>query len=640
MVFGNLNEKSGTGILFTRNPNNGADEIYGEYLSKAQGEDIVSGSRTPLPLNKGKESMELLWPNIYKELHHKAKVMEKNYKNMQDIEFTVEDGKLWFLQSRNGKRNSEAALKISVDLHKEGLISRGEAIEMIDEKTIENCLHKNFKENFTNLLMAKGLPASSGCATGVICFDAKTVKLLKEEGRSVIFVAKETSPEDIEGIYYADGILTLNGGMTSHAAVVTRGLGKACVCGCADLEIDEENLTLIDKNGTKVGYDDYISINGKTGEVFFGKIELQDNIVSDDFKVLINWAKDVKSLKVRVNAETVQDLKKGIELGAEGVGLCRTEHMFFEKERLFLLRNFLLTQDREFLTKILTLHKEDFIALFEEGSKEFYLNKKNDSVFCFNIRFLDPPIHEFLPEKEEDIMSFSVDSGISIKKLYEIIEKTKEKNPMLGHRGCRLGITFPELYKMQSEAIFRAFSEVRSRGVNINIELMLPLIIKEKEFAILKKDILEVKEQIERELGLEIFCKIGTMIETPSACMIADELNADYYSFGTNDLTQTTLGISRDDGVKFLECYIEKGIIKEDPFATLSRPVKEIVKLAKNNILKVNRDPVLSICGEHGGDPKSIIFAIENDFSYVSCSPYRIPLAIFTAAKKSIQRNA
>lgn len=634
MVFGNLNDNSGTGVVFSRNPSNGENKIYGEYLINAQGEDVVAGIRTPLQIKKEKTneikndfSMEEIMPDIFQELLINVRKLENYYKDVQDIEFTIENGKLWILQTRNAKRTINAAIKIGYDFVHEGIITKKQAIDMIDVKSLDKILHKTIDENFVKTILATGLPASPGTGIGKIVFSSNDVEKFYEKGEEVILVTKETSPDDFMGMYLSKGILTAFGGMTSHAAIVARGIGKPCVCGCEMLDIDQEKETL--RIGEYIFHKgDIITIDGSSGNVILGEVPTKEPELSSEFKEIMNWVDEMRPIKVRVNAETVLDCETGIKFGADGIGLARSEHMFFQEDRLLLLRQIIFSETKEqrllYIKKLLPYQEDDFLKIFS------IMNG-----LPVNVRFLDPPLHEFLMYEDDEIEKFSRITNNNSKNIRKIINSLKEANPMLGHRGSRLGITFPELYEMQAEAIFKAYIKLKEVKKDIQLEIMLPIIMSEDEFDILQKKILIIKENIENQYNQKIKCSIGTMIEVPRACIIADKLasRADYFSFGTNDLTQTILGISRDDSVKFIKDYINSGIFKHDPFITLDFGVQEMIKIAISNAKKVKDDIKFGICGEHGGDPKSIAFAVENKINYVSCSPYRI----FVAKIASVQ---
>ena len=626
MVFGNFNDKSGTGVLFTRNPSNGEDKIFGEVLLNAQGEDIVAGIRTPDNIELLKTSM----PNIYKELADTVKKLEKHNKDMQDVEFTIEDSKLYILQTRNGKRTAEASLKIAMDLVKEGIITKEEAILKVEPTSINKLLNGDFEEKYLKkaTLLTKGLAASSGVAVGRIMFDAKRVKIREK----TILVREETSPEDLQGMALAQGIVTLKGGATSHGAVVARGMGKCCVTGCSEIKIDEINKTMtVGKHTLKEG--DFISVSGHTGEIYLGKIPLKENSFSDELKEFVSWASKIKRMGVRMNADTPEDVEQGKAFGAKGIGLCRTEHMFFKKDKIWTIREFILSDRGEekdkALEKLHNLQKEDFLNIFKilEGDEA-------------NIRLLDPPVHEFLPKTLEDKKKMAEILSISLEDIEKRIYRLKDENPMLGHRGCRLGISYPELYRIQARAIIEAAYECSKKGIKVHPEIMIPFIMEAKELAYLRKEIEEEVESFFKEVGAKVEYKLGTMIEIPRACLLADEIAeyADFFSFGTNDLTQMSMGLSRDDSVKFLDDYREKGIWEGEPFYSIdTKAVTKLVKIGVKNGKTAKPNLQIGVCGEHGGDPKSIEFFEEQKFDYVSCSPFRVPTAILAAAQSYLK---
>ena len=652
MVFGNFNEKSGTGVLFTRNPSTGEDKIFGEVLLNAQGEDIVAGIRTPDNIELLQNSM----PDIYNQLVETAKKLEKHNRDMQDIEFTIENSKLFILQTRNGKRTAEASLKIAMDLVKEGIITKEEAVMKVEPASINKLLNGDFEEKYLKeaTLLTKGLAASSGVAVGRIMFDAKRVKIREK----TILVREETSPEDLQGMALAQGIVTLKGGATSHGAVVARGMGKCCVTGCSEIKLDEINKTMtIGDHVLKEG--DFISVSGHTGEIFLGKIPLKENSFSDELKEFVSWASEVKRMNVRMNADTAEDVEQGKSFGAKGIGLCRTEHMFFKNDKIWTIREFILSDRGEekerALKKLHNLQKEDFLNIFEvlDGDEA-------------NIRLLDPPVHEFLPKTTDDKKKMAVEMILQMgdkedwqnasledkKKMAEIllisleeiekrIYKLKDENPMLGHRGCRLGVSYPELYRIQARAIIEAAYECEKKGIKVHPEIMIPFIMEAKELAYLRKEIEEEIEDLFKELGARVEYKLGTMIEIPRACLLADEIAeyADFFSFGTNDLTQMSMGLSRDDSVKFLDDYREKGIWEGEPFYSIDRKaVSQLVELGVKNGKSRKTNLKIGVCGEHGGDPKSIEFFEEQNLDYISCSPFRVPTAILAAAQAYLKK--
>lgn len=628
MVFGNYNDKSGTGVLFTRNPSTGENKIFGELLLNAQGEDIVAGIRTPDNIELLKETM----PNIYKELSETAKKLEQHNKDMQDIEFTIENGKLFILQTRNGKRTAEASLKIAMDLVKEGILTKKEAIMKVDPSSINKLLNGDFDENHLKnaTLLAKGLAASSGVAVGRIMFNAKKAKIREK----TILIREETSPEDLKGMALAQGIVTVKGGATSHGAVVARGMGKCCVTGCSEIKIDEIKETMtIGNRVLKEG--DFISVNGHTGEIFLGKIPLKENSFSDELKEFVSWASEIKRMTVRMNADTPEDVAQGKSFGAKGIGLCRTEHMFFKEDKIWAIRNFILSdrgeEKKKSLTKLYELQKKDFLDIFEILDGD-----------VANIRLLDPPVHEFLPKTSEDKEKMANILNISLDDLEKRTHKLKDENPMLGHRGCRLGVSYPELYRMQAKAIIEAAYEISKKGIKTYPEIMIPFIMEAKELAYLRKEIETEIENLFIQNKEKIEYKLGTMIEIPRACLLADEIAeyADFFSFGTNDLTQMSMGLSRDDSVKFLDDYREKGIWEGEPFYSIDKKaVTKLVEIGVENGRRVKSNIKIGVCGEHGGDPKSIEFFEKNNFDYISCSPFRIPTAILAAAQSYLNRK-
>ena len=628
MVFGNYNDKSGTGVLFTRNPSTGENKIFGELLLNAQGEDIVAGIRTPDNIELLKETM----PNIYEELSETAKKLEQHNKDMQDIEFTIENGKLFILQTRNGKRTAEASLKIAMDLVKEGILTKKEAIMKVDPSSINKLLNGDFDENHLKnaTLLTKGLAASSGVAVGRIMFNAKKAKIREK----TILIREETSPEDLKGMALAQGIVTVKGGATSHGAVVARGMGKCCVTGCSEIKIDEINETMtIGNRVLKEG--DFISVNGHTGEIFLGKIPLKENSFSDELKEFVSWASEIKRMTVRMNADTPEDVAQGKSFGAKGIGLCRTEHMFFKEDKIWAIRNFILSdrgeEKKKSLTKLYELQKKDFLDIFEILDGD-----------VANIRLLDPPVHEFLPKTSEDKEKMANILNISLDDLEKRTHKLKDENPMLGHRGCRLGVSYPELYRMQAKAIIEAAYEISKKGIKTYPEIMIPFIMEAKELAYLRKEIETEIENLFIQNKEKIEYKLGTMIEIPRACLLADEIAeyADFFSFGTNDLTQMSMGLSRDDSVKFLDDYREKGIWEGEPFYSIDKKaVTKLVEIGIENGRRVKSNIKIGVCGEHGGHPKSIEFFEKNNFDYISCSPFRIPTAILAAAQSYLNRK-
>jgi pyruvate,orthophosphate dikinase len=631
MVFGNMGETSGTGVAFTRNPATGENHIFGEYLINAQGEDVVAGIRTPQPITKLKEDL----PQCYDEFMQIAETLEKHYKDMQDMEFTIEQGKLYFLQTRNGKRTAQAALKISVDMVNEGLITKEEAILKVDPKQLDALLHPNFDaiELKNAKVIAKGLPASPGAACGKVYFTAEEAKVHHELGEKIVLVRLETSPEDIEGMAAAEGILTVRGGMTSHAAVVARGMGTCCVAGCGDIKVNEANKTF-EANGDVYHEGDYISLDGSTGYVYGQAIKTVDPKISGYFGTFMKWADDIRVLKVRTNADTPRDAKQAVGFGAEGIGLCRTEHMFFDEDRIPAVREMIVAeteeQRRKALDKILPMQREDFIGIYEAMEDR-----------PVTIRFLDPPLHEFLPTEDEDINELAKDMGISFEHLKATVESLHEFNPMMGHRGCRLTVSYPEIAEMQTRAIIEAAMDVKKRtGYNIVPEIMIPLVGEIKELKFVKDIVVSVADEIIEKSGIDLKYKVGTMIEIPRAAITADEIakEAEFFSFGTNDLTQMTFGFSRDDASKFLVDYYDKKIYEFDPFQKLDQDgVGKLIKIACELGKKTRPDIKLGICGEHGGDPSSVEFFHDAGLSYVSCSPFRVPVARLAAAQAQVK---
>ena len=632
MVYGNKGENCGTGVAFTRNPATGEKKLYGEYLINAQGEDVVAGIRTPQDINTLKEVM----PNCYDEFVRINKILEEHYKDMQDMEFTIEDGKLFMLQTRNGKRTAQAALKIAVDLVNEGMITKEEALLKVEPKQLDQLLHPNFDtESLKNgNVIATGLAASPGAATGKLYFTAEDVLNAYKAGEKDIVLARlETSPEDIEGMNIAHGVLTIRGGMTSHAAVVARGMGTCCVCGCGELIIDEINKTLTTKDGKVMHEGDWISLDGSTGNVYGERIKTVEPSISGDFETFMNWADNTRKLQVRTNADTPKDAILARKFGAEGIGLCRTEHMFFEEERIFNFRR-MITADteekrREALEKILPYQRSDFEGLFR--SMEGY---------SVTIRFLDPPLHEFLPHTDEEIKPLAESLGMTFEALKNRVISLKEFNPMMGHRGCRLAITYPEIAEMQTRAVIEAAINVEKEGIKTHPEIMIPLIGDLKELKYVKNIVTTTADKVMVEKNFKVNYNIGTMIEIPRATVIADEIaqEAEFFSFGTNDLTQLTYGFSRDDASKFLNDYYKKGIFESDPFAKIDRTgVGELMRIAVEKGRKTRPNIELGICGEHGGEPSSVEFCNELGLTYVSCSPFRVPLARLAAAQAAIK---
>ena len=632
MVYGNRGNDCGTGVAFTRNPATGEKKLYGEYLVNAQGEDVVAGIRTPEPISKLESDM----PEVYNQFVKIANMLENHYKDMQDMEFTIENGKLFMLQTRNGKRTAQAALKIAVDLVSEGMITKEEALLKVEPKQLDQLLHKTFdSEALKNgKVIAKGLAASPGAATGRIYFTAKDVVNAKENGvKDTLLVRLETSPEDIEGMNSANGILTVRGGMTSHAAVVARGMGRCCVCGCGELIINEDNKTITTKDGTVYKEGDYMSLDGSTGNVYGEEIKTVEPEISGDFETFMNWADAVRKLKVRTNADTPRDAKQARKFGAEGIGLCRTEHMFFEEDRIFNFRKMIaaetVSQREEALEKILPYQRGDFEELFRAMAP-----------YSVTIRYLDPPRHEFLPHTDEEIKPLAESLGMTFEALKERVESLKEFNPMMGHRGCRLAVTYPEIAKMQTKAVIEAAINVNKEGLNVEPEIMIPLVGEVKELKYVKNIVCETADEIIKNSGVNLKYKVGTMIEIPRAALTADEIakEAEFFSFGTNDLTQMTYGFSRDDASKFLKDYYDKQIFESDPFAKLDQVgVGKLVKMAVELGKQTRPDIHLGICGEHGGEPSSVEFCHKVGLDYVSCSPFRVPLARLASAQAAIK---
>jgi pyruvate,orthophosphate dikinase len=641
MVFGNMGDDCATGVAFTRNPSTGDNSFYGEYLINAQGEDVVAGIRTPQNITKKARleagskdaSMEESMPKVYKELVTIYKKLEKHYRDMQDIEFTVENKKLWMLQTRSGKRTAKASIKIAVDMVKEKLITKDEAILRIDPKMLDTLLHPTLDPKAKKDIITKGLPASPGAASGKVTFSADDAEKLKAQGQKSILVRQETSPEDIHGMHAAEGILTCRGGMTSHAAVVARGMGRPCVSGAGSIQIDYKNK-FFKANSREVKEGDIITIDGSTGEVMIGEVTTIKPDISGDFSTLMAWADKTRTLNIRANAETPLDTKVARDFGAEGIGLCRTEHMFFDEERILYVRQMILSKNIEdrnkALKNILPFQKKDFVEIF-----------KTMKGLPVTVRLLDPPLHEFLPKSEKEIASVAKILNISEYEINNRINDLHEENPMLGHRGCRLAISYPEIYEMQCEAIFEALVECRKAKVQSVIpEIMIPLVSTAKELEILKYLVDTKAKEVQKKHGMKIGYLVGTMIELPRAALNAFEISkhADFFSFGTNDLTQTTLGISRDDSGKFLDDYVNSNIFKIDPFVSIDVDgVGQLVKIACENGKRNNPKIKLGICGEHGGDPDSIDFCHNAGLHYVSCSPYRVPIARLAAAQSKIR---
>lgn len=633
MVFGNKGETSGTGVAFSRNPATGENKIYGEYLMNAQGEDVVAGIRTPQPISKLEEQN----PKIYNQFVNIVNKLEKHYRDMQDMEFTIEDGVLYFLQTRNGKRTAQAALKIAVDLVNENMLSKEEAILKVEPKQLDTLLHPTFDmENLKTVkAVAKGLPASPGAACGKIAFTAEEAKERNGNGEKVVLVRLETSPEDIEGMIASEGILTVRGGMTSHAAVVARGMGTCCVAGCSSIKVNENNRTL-DINGNLLTDNDCISIDGSTGNVYSGEVKTVLPEITGCFATFMGWADEIRKLGVRTNADTPKDTRQAIHFGAEGIGLCRTEHMFFAEDRIAAVREMIvaksLEQREKALNKILPMQREDFIKMYEE------LQGKPA-----NIRLLDPPLHEFLPTEEQDIVALAKEMNIKVDDLRNTINDLHEFNPMMGHRGCRLDVSYPEIAKMQTRAIIEAAICVKKgKGYDVKPEIMIPLVGEIKELKYVKDLIVKEATSIIEESGIDLEYKIGTMIEIPRAAITADEIakEAEFFSFGTNDLTQMTFGFSRDDAGKFLKDYYDKKIYEQDPFAKLDQKgVGSLIKVAIEKAKSTRPNLKLGVCGEHGGDPSSVEFFHNVGLDYVSCSPFRVPVARLAAAQAQVKNK-
>ena len=642
MVFGNMGDDCATGVVFTRNPSDGSNEIYGEYLINAQGEDVVAGTRTPQYITKKarrdakvKElSMEESMPKVFKELQKILKKLETHYKDMQDVEFTVENSKLWMLQTRSGKRTAKSAVKIAVDMVKEKLISKKEAVLRIDPNSLDTLLHPTLDEKSSINVIANGLPASPGAASGKVVFTSEEAERLTAMMQDTILVRVETSPEDIQGMHAAKGILTARGGMTSHAAVVARGMGRPCVSGSSEIDINYENKSF-KTSSMEIKEGDVITIDGSTGRIIAGSVSTVKPEISGDFSKLMSWADSFRKLKVRTNSETPKDTKTAKDFGAEGIGLCRTEHMFFDEERILSVREMILSKTKEdraiALQKLLPHQRKDFIDIF-----------KIMSGLPVTVRLLDPPLHEFLPRTEKEINEVASIVNLPVKEVESRIEELHEQNPMLGHRGCRLGISFPEIYEMQCKAIFEALAYLKKNKIKSAFpEIMIPLVSTEAEIKIIKELVIRTASQVQQENKLKIEFLVGTMIELPRAAIKAKEIakHAEFFSFGTNDLTQTTFGISRDDSGKFLNDYLENKIFSVDPFVSIDEGVSDLVEIAVEKGRKQNKNLKLGICGEHGGDPHSISFCSNAGLNYVSCSPYRVPVARLAAAQAEIKKK-
>ena len=641
MVFGNRGDQSATGVVFTRNPSTGANELYGEYLVNAQGEDVVSGLRTPQPLTEAarrvsgssRPSLEGLMPEAFAELKRACAKLEAHFRDLQDIEFTVQEGKLFMLQTRAGKRSTQAALKIAVDMAEHGVISREEAVAGIDSGQLDQLLHPTLDPDADRIVLAKGLPASPGAATGELVFDADEAVHLKAQGHTLILARVETSPEDVQGMHAAVGILTTRGGMTSHAAVVARGMGRPCVVGASAVHIDLERETL--QAGLMILHKgEVLTIDGSTGQIIKGRVPMREPKMSEDFNTLMKWADGFRRMRVRANADTPADARQARAFGAEGIGLCRTEHMFFEEHRILAMREMILAEDpegrRKALAKLLPAQRQDFIALFAIMAG-----------LPVTIRLLDPPLHEFLPHTDEAIGEVAASMGVSVPRLRRRVAALSEFNPMLGQRGARLLVSYPEIVEMQARAIFEAAIEAgKSLHSRVMPEIMVPLVAVKRELDLVKERIASSARAVEKERGTSVAYSVGTMVELPRACLMAGEIgrSAQFFSFGTNDLTQTTFGLSRDDAGRFLGEYADKGIIQNDPFVTLDPAVEELMQIAVERGRTARPDLKIGICGEHGGDPDTIRFCEGIGLNYVSCSPYRVPVARLAAAQAALAR--
>ena len=633
MVFGNMGDTSGTGVAFTRDPSTGEKKLYGEYLVNAQGEDVVAGIRTPNPMSQ----LETDMPEIYQQFIDIANKLEQHYRDMQDMEFTIENGKLYMLQTRNGKRTAAAALKIAVDLVNEGMINKEDAVLKVDPKQLDSLLHPTFEPKALKAaeVIAKGLPASPGAACGKVYFTAEdAVQAHDERGEKVVLVRLETSPEDIEGMNAAEGILTARGGMTSHAAVVARGMGTCCVAGCGALKVDEENKK-VEIGDLLIKEGDYISLDGSTGNIYLGSVDTMEVQLTGDFKTIMDWADEIRTLNVRTNADTPKDAQAAVRFGAEGIGLCRTEHMFFDEERIPAVREMIVAktveQRKKALDKLLPMQRGDFEGLF-----------KALGGLPVTIRLLDPPLHEFLPHDDEDIRALAKEMGLTFEELKETVNDLHEFNPMLGHRGCRLAVTYPEIAEMQARAIIEAAINVNKEGLAVVPEIMIPLVGEVKELKYVKDVVVKTADEVIRSSGVQLSYKVGTMIEIPRAALTADEIakEAEFFSFGTNDLTQMTYGFSRDDAGKFLDDYYSKKIFESDPFAKVDQHgVGKLIEIAAKLGRQTRPDIKLGICGEHGGDPSSVEFCHKVGLNYVSCSPYRVPIARLAAAQAKVAQD-
>jgi pyruvate,orthophosphate dikinase len=634
MVYGNMGDDSGTGVAFTRNPSTGEKKLYGEFLMNAQGEDVVAGIRTPKTI----DHMNEINPAAYNQFVNIAETLEKHYKDMQDMEFTIEKGQLFMLQTRNGKRTAAAALRIAVDLVEEGMATKQEAVLKVDPKQLDALLHPSFDQKALKAaaVVAKGLPASPGAATGKVYFEAEdAVEAVKKGEKKVVLVRLETSPEDIEGMHVSQGILTGRGGMTSHAAVVARGMGTCCIAGCSEIKIVEEERYFLDKNGKKYKEGDWISLDGSTGNVYGEQLPTVETEMTGDFAKFMSWADELRTLKVRANADSPHDAITAMKFGAQGIGLCRTEHMFFEPDRIFAFRQMIVSsnveQRRKALDKILPMQRSDFEGLFVEMKG-----------YPVTIRLLDPPLHEFLPQDDDDIAALAKELGIASDELKSIVKNLHELNPMMGHRGCRLAVSYPEIAEMQTRAIIEAAINVNKKGMSIVPEIMIPLVCEIKELKYVKDIIVKTADAIIAASGVKLKYSVGTMIEIPRAALLADEIatEAEFFSFGTNDLTQMTYGLSRDDAGRILEDYYQAKIFEADPTARLDQNgVGKLMKMACELGKKTRPDIKLGICGEHGGDPSSVEFCHKIGLSYVSCSPFRVPIARLAAAHAAIKKE-
>ena len=642
MVFGNMGDNCATGVVFTRNPSDGSKDIYGEYLINAQGEDVVAGTRTPQHITKKarinskdkKLSMEETMPSVYKKLRQILFKLEKHYKDMQDVEFTVENKTLWMLQTRSGKRTAKSAVKIAVDMVNEKMISKKAAVLRLDPNSLDTLLHPTLDENENLNVIAKGLPASPGAASGKVVFTSDDAERLNSMMQNTILVRVETSPEDIHGMHAAKGILTARGGMTSHAAVVARGMGRPCVSGSSEIEIDYENKIFKTKNNI-VKEGDLITIDGSTGRIINGEVKTVKPEISGDFSKIMRWADSFRKLKVRTNSETPSDSKIAREFGAEGIGLCRTEHMFFDEERILSVRQMIISKSKidraDALNKLLPHQRNDFSEIF-----------KIMQGLPVTVRLLDPPLHEFLPKSKKEIEDIANSLKLTTNEVQVRIAELHEQNPMLGHRGCRLGISFPEIYEMQCRAIFEALIELKRKKIKTAFpEIMIPLVSTEAEIKIMKNLVIKIAKKVQKDHKMEINFLVGTMIELPRAAIKANDIakHAEFFSFGTNDLTQTTFGISRDDSGKFLNDYIENKIFDIDPFVSIDDGVGDLIQIASEKGKKQNKKIKLGICGEHGGDPKSIHLCSKIGLNYISCSPYRVPIARLAAAQAELTKK-